>query len=605
MAKQQPWDNILKRLANKELILPILENQMRSDTWPDRYPIWVDSSPYYGAGDGYFHPSTHPLMHPRQLYYMFHPDHRHLIEHEPFSIQREMTLSMGSALHAVVQTQMIMTGMTSEEHIEVEYINTEHHVRGRTDMVFFHPSEGPLVVELKALALDTPILTTDGWSTMGDLSVGDEVYAPDGQPTKVTNVSPIYLKGDCYRVTTRDGQSVVADGDHRWFVRDTNRGGRGRDRALMDRVMTTREIFQAGLRTSQNSHQYRFALPVCDALQHPEIELPIDPWLLGMWLGDGDTKNSVIACGEADLPYLLGRLDDLGYEYDAGSYHKRPGVFKVYIYGLREPLISQNLLGNKHIPERYLRASEAQRRQLLAGIMDSDGTLGAHQVSVSMVREGLMRQILQLVRSLGYRATWSESCYDHNKGRSVYRVKFSSRWGQSPFDMPRKRLKFEEQLAKDSTIDLRLNSIVSVEPVDSVPVRCITVAHESALFVVGEGFLPTHNTRTNRKFDETTVEDMPSWQIQTALACDNLSKKYDTDFTFAVLIMIESGYPFRMKELRIERNDAMLRATYAKFDMVRQAIADNIPPTLCCALDSKEMKSCRARHACWLRNKDD
>jgi len=143
-------DNILQRLASKELILPVFENQMRFDEWPDSYQVKVDSSPYYGAGDGFFHPSTHPLMPARQLYYMFHPDTRDKIVPEANTLQRQMTLSVHSAIHAVIQTQMQMTGLVvSEEDIEVEYVNHEHHVRGRIDFIVDHPTEGRVPVELK------------------------------------------------------------------------------------------------------------------------------------------------------------------------------------------------------------------------------------------------------------------------------------------------------------------------------------------------------------------------------------------------------------------------------------------------------------------------
>lgn len=603
-------ENILQRLADRQIILPILENQMRSDTWPDKMTFEVDTSPYYGLDeegnpDGWFHPSSHSLKTARQLYYEFHPEHKHLIEREPWSMSLMMASSVGSSIHAVLQTQLQMAGMCGPEDVEPQYDNVDHHVRGRGDVIVHHPTEGPIPVEIKALALDTPVFTPVGWSTMGDLSVGDEVFAPDGQPTKVLETSPVFLKNDCYRVTMRDGQSVVADGDHRWLVRDVQHGGRKRDRSLMDRVMTTREIASAGVK-HKSSPSYRFAIPVSDALQLPEIELPIDPWLLGMWLGDGDTRNAVITCGRDDLPYLRERLDALGLDYDAGSYDGRNpnGAYRVYIYGLRSLLISQGLLGNKHIPERYLRSSEQQRRQLLAGLLDSDGTCGPHQVAIGMVNEGLMRQVLQLTRSVGYRATWKVGrgmLNGQDKG-PVFWVKFSTQWGRSPFDMPRKHLRFEEQVARGSTIDLRLNSIVSVEPVASVPSRCITVAHESSLFLAGEGFLPTHNSRTAYKFDKTTIADMPSWEIQLSLACDNLGERYDTTFDYGILLMVEAGWPFRMRELRVPRNDAKLAETYAKFDYVRECIRTSTPPPYCCSLGSDIMKSCAARHACWLKD---
>lgn len=145
------WGSLLKRLANNELILPHFENAMLADNWPDSYNITIDSSPYYGAGDGYFHPSTHPLMGARELYYRFHPDTRDHIVRERRSLQSHLTLSMGSALHGVIQTQMQMSGLVRPENIEVEYVNHEHHIRGRIDFIVDHPNGSTLPVEMKTI----------------------------------------------------------------------------------------------------------------------------------------------------------------------------------------------------------------------------------------------------------------------------------------------------------------------------------------------------------------------------------------------------------------------------------------------------------------------
>ena len=144
-----PYAQVLRRLGDREMILPYLERSIIAENWPDSYTITIDSSPYYGAGDGRFHPSTHPLMGARELYYRFHPDTRDLIAQESPSLQREMTLAMGSALHGVVQAQMQMSGLVRPENIEVEYLNEEHNVRGRIDFIVDHPSGKTLPVEMK------------------------------------------------------------------------------------------------------------------------------------------------------------------------------------------------------------------------------------------------------------------------------------------------------------------------------------------------------------------------------------------------------------------------------------------------------------------------
>lgn len=148
------FEGLLGRLANKDLILPFFEVGMLADHWPDKYIIEVDSSPYYGLNsdgtpDGYFHPSTHPLMGERELYLRFHPDTRDLMVGERKSLKGQMTLAMGSALHAVLQTQMEMAGLIKKDDIEVEYIIHDHHVRGRIDWIAHLPNEMTCIVEFK------------------------------------------------------------------------------------------------------------------------------------------------------------------------------------------------------------------------------------------------------------------------------------------------------------------------------------------------------------------------------------------------------------------------------------------------------------------------
>lgn len=156
MAKADlPYRSIFRSLADRNLLLPYLRNAVLANDWPMSYSIEVDSSPYYGRGDGMFHPSTHAvttnfnLAGARFLWYLFHPAFRDKLIWEPRDVQDEMTLAMGSALHAVVQTQFVQTGLLRPENVEVEYTIPEHNVRGRIDMIIDHPAEGETIVEFK------------------------------------------------------------------------------------------------------------------------------------------------------------------------------------------------------------------------------------------------------------------------------------------------------------------------------------------------------------------------------------------------------------------------------------------------------------------------
>lgn len=349
--------------------------------------------------------------------------------------------------------------------------------------------------EFKDLDCDTLVLTPSGWSAMGDLSSGDTVFAPDGQPTKVLTAHPILRDSDCYRVTFADGQSIVAGGGHLWEVTEVSRNGLNPVR----RVVTTEQLRRGGLvyhsdcpsrPNGRNTYRWRVDLP--KPLQAPDADLPIDPYLLGMWLGDGDSAGGRLTVGGADLDHVLTQLDASGEGWSVGVDKRWPDRVKyVGITGLKARLRGLGVLNNKHIPGLYLGASEKQRRALLAGIMDTDGTVSGHQLAVTMVKHGLMEDALTLVRSLGYRATlrtFRASLNGRDAG-PMHRVQFAPT-DISPFRMVRKTAK----IVRLKTSRSAYNAMVSIDRVPTRPTRCITVAHESGCYLAGRGLTPTHNT---------------------------------------------------------------------------------------------------------------
>jgi len=145
------FESLLGGLARQDLILPYFEVSLMNHNWPDHYDIRVDSRPYYGRGDGYFHPSTHAMMDERLLYYHFHPDTRDKMIPERRSLTSEITLSVGTSMHAILQTQMTMAQLIKnpKTDIEHEYRNEEHKVRGRIDWLVNHPNGATYVAEFK------------------------------------------------------------------------------------------------------------------------------------------------------------------------------------------------------------------------------------------------------------------------------------------------------------------------------------------------------------------------------------------------------------------------------------------------------------------------
>lgn len=141
-------DHLAASLARDDLLVPYLEAAMATEEWP-RLPGTLDLHERPRSGYAYFHPSTHPLMSDRELYYRFHPDFKHLIVEEKPSRRQRFTFDVGTVVGALIQHFLVQVGLATEDDLEVQMLDHEHHVSGRGDAVVTHPREGRLAVELK------------------------------------------------------------------------------------------------------------------------------------------------------------------------------------------------------------------------------------------------------------------------------------------------------------------------------------------------------------------------------------------------------------------------------------------------------------------------
>lgn len=339
----------------------------------------------------------------------------------------------------------------------------------------------------KALALDTPVPTPTGWTTMGELQVGDLVFGADGQPYPVTATSEIFRKHICYRVVFNDGTSIVADAGHRWFTK-TRRWPKE------DEGVKTTEEIKKTLYWHDKKPYSNHRIPVTAPIELPEADLPIHPYVLGVWLGDGATANAMITSGPCDIAEMRRLLRDCGVTSQRYQYADRCG--NLWLNGVRPKLRALSLLGNKHVPAQYLRASKEQRLALLQGLMDTDGTAnkGDERCAITTKLPHLAAAIVELTRSLGLRPTLTTG---RSKLNGVdygpyFKVAFVPRNDVPVFRLKRKLKTSQRRTRKVSQALAR--TIVAVERVKSVPVRCISVASPNHLYLAGEGMIPTHNT---------------------------------------------------------------------------------------------------------------
>lgn len=355
----------------------------------------------------------------------------------------------------------------------------------------------------KDLPLDTPIATPTGWSTIGALRVGDFVFDEAGKPCRVAGKSEIFNL-PLFKTTFSDGSSVVSSSTHEWVTIDhvaarrARRGGEGvqdwREHWDVGVARETGEIaetihYKNGARSGANH-----LVPNAGALELPERELPIDPYVTGAWLGDGTSIRAEMSIGDAGL-YLVEEFAKKGYSLTKTQHGKYRYTFARQ--GFMELIRLNKLMDNKHIPSDYQRASIQQRRELLRGLMDTDGFVcHATVCGIDLMNEELAYDTVELIRGLGVRASITPS-RTYLDGRDVgtrYRIVFNPTW--SPFT--RGQYKDAAWGVRGSAFSSQsrrtMRTIVSVEEVSSVPTQCIQVDSESHLYLATENLIPTHNS---------------------------------------------------------------------------------------------------------------
>jgi replicative DNA helicase len=384
----------------------------------------------------------------------------------------------------------------------------------------------------KALALDTPIPTPDAWTTMADITLGSEVFDEHGRPCRVTYVSPIFTDHDCYEVTFDDGSKLVADAEHQWFAYDfpawkshralTDRLAKGpcahptlaRDQSARKRhprVVTTQQMHDEGVRPPRDERP-NWYLPLAAPIECPDADLPVDPYVLGCWLGDGSTSSALMWLGEEDAPHFLAEFTAAGYPLvprpnkgplchavspvaGTGRWQGYRGPLRVLARELQEV----GLLGGaeKHIPPEYLRSSVKQRVALLQGLLDTVGTVDkvTGTVTLSLANWHLLDQARELVCSLGHKpGRVREKKIPLPDGR--YAVAWLFAW--TPLD-PVFRLSRKAELLASKRSGRRngkytRRAVTEIRRVDSVRTRCIAVDSPNHLYLAGESMIPTHNT---------------------------------------------------------------------------------------------------------------
>ena len=388
--------------------------------------------------------------------------------------------------------------------------------------------------------VNAKVQTPIGPRRIGDLKVGDQVFARNGRPTTVTGVYPQGTK-PCFRVSFRDGTSTQAGAEHLWSVQ--HRTAKQKD---VWQIKTTAELAESGLTFAPRG--YKWKVPLCEPVQYPAKDLPVDPYALGVLLGDGSLGDGKVcfACSNVDSDIaerLIASLEDnyrlakctseacpQYYVSDTRSANGGGNELARAIRGLGLNVLS----GDKFIPEVYLRSSVADRVQLLRGLMDIDGTSSGNHIRFSTTSKKLADGMCELVRSLGGVAILSADDRADEGKTLEYTVRVHTTF--NPFHSVRKGSGWRASSKKPPV--KYIESIIEEGVAEQV---CIMVEDKEHLYLTDD-YIVTHNTTLCIQEGMALVEPYESGTVFHFDLENAWSKERTADITGLPMDVIDRKY---------------------------------------------------------------
>ena len=354
-------------------------------------------------------------------------------------------------------------------------------IAGTADIILYNKQTNKFIIaDYKGLPLDTPILTNIGWVNMGDLTLQHKVFDKDGKMCNIKNISNIHNK-KCLKIIFDNKEEIISDFEHRWLIHKGNN-----KKGL---VMTTQDIkdYIDSFNKPLSSFQTLRILNN-EAIDIPNIELPIDPYVFGVWLGDGHKADGKITQMNNKV---WQEIEHRGYLLSADLSQGGAGLAQTRtVYGLEKELRKLNLLKNKHLPEVFILSSKKQKIDILRGLMDSDGYYNKKRKRfvLTTTKKEQVKFSTELLASLGIKSTVI-SCKKYCKEKII-----------KGFDVCFTTELFNPFLCRNENIKIKTNKqntyrrIVSVEEVEQVLTKCIEVDSKSHTFLCTKRLIPTHNT---------------------------------------------------------------------------------------------------------------
>ena len=332
-------------------------------------------------------------------------------------------------------------------------------------------------------------LANGKFKKLKDIVDGDILVGQNGQPTTVVKAHEIQLPKKAYSIEFSNGETIRAGGEHLWTI-SNQRGTR--------KTVDTNYIFDYMSKYKERVYIDRVRKPLSGA----DKDLPLDPYFLGLWLGDGGSWQNVF-CSEDEE--IIDYISDWAVKH--GGYIERTKTKssgKAITYSIKDTDLTNICVdlgirkskgknsGVKHIPEIYFEASYEQRLELLRGLMDTDGCHHSGGFCIFTQKEGqLCDDVVRLAKSLGWDVTITET--DPGKlakpNTKYYNIGISAL--ENPFKLSKKAKKWKRQTRMVDKV--RIVSITEIEP---IPMRCLTVDAEDGQFCIEYTYTVTHNTAT-------------------------------------------------------------------------------------------------------------
>jgi hypothetical protein len=359
----------------------------------------------------------------------------------------------------------------------------------------------------KQQPIDCYIQTPHGKVKIGDLKIGDEIFGISGKIIKINGVYPQGIK-QSYKVTFRDNTYTEAGEEHLWNVWTHKL----RSKKSPTITLTTNEILKSGLvyNYANGKKIHKYSIPLCEPVKYCEKSLPIDPYLLGVLIGDGTNLGVTPIITTPDIDYeIIELIEKIIPNYIEIHKYKEFGCPKYSLvdiesYGVNKlNVILKELKLNvksteRFIPTIYAQSSIEQRYELLKGLMDTDGTSRGNRISYSTSSLELMNDIIELVQSLGGIAIRNKD--DVRNGQTNYIINIKT--FENPFKLKRKSNNWKFSFKNPPS-----RHIISIEKSRIVEQVCISVDSEDGLYLT-DNFIVTHNTTIIKKILDSYTKDV-------------------------------------------------------------------------------------------------